>query len=338
MNDKRLLAPYIRTFFEDDLICRRNMTINTIRSYRDAAKLFLDFAAKATKKPATSLRVADVKESLILGFLRHLETERSNTIQTRNQRLIALHRLFAYIARQEPVLLDACQRIVSIPLKRGAKLPPIRYLSQEQITALLAAPDRTTALGQRNHALLLFLYNTGARVQEAADLKLAWLSLRPPAKVEILGKGRKWRTCPIWKETARTLRQYIDKQRQNCGPEDTLFVNRLAAPLTRAGIENIIGRCGIQAAKTARSLEGRKITPHIIRHTTAMHLLQSGVDINVIRGWLGHVSLDTTNRYVEIDTEMKAEALKTCEAVAGANCSRRWKKPSAEILAWLKTL
>ena len=338
MNDKRLLAPYIRTWFEDHLICRRNMTINTVRSYRDAIKLFLGFAAKTCGKPITSLQVTDVKETVVLDFLRHLETERSNSIQTRNLRLIALRRLFAYVAGQEPVLLDACRRIVSIPLKRGAKSPTVRYLSQTEITALLAAPDRTTALGQRNHALILFLYNTGARVQEVADLKLAWLSLRLPAKVELLGKGRKWRTCPLWRETARTLRQYIEKQRRGCDPEDTLFVNRLSAPLTRAGIENIIGRCHMHAAKTALSLEGRKITPHTIRHTTAMHLLQSGVDINVIRGWLGHVNVSTTNDYVDIDMEMKAQALKTCEAAATSRRWRRYAKPKPEILAWLKTL
>ncbi|MCY2928032.1 MAG: tyrosine-type recombinase/integrase [Planctomycetota bacterium] len=338
MNGNQLLGPYIRTFFEDYLTCRRNMTINTIRSYRDGIKLFLGFTAKASKKPVTSLQVTDVKEAMILQFLKHLETERSNAIQTRNQRLIAVRRLFAYIAGQEPVLLDPCQRIVSIPLKRGAEPPPVRYLSQAEMTALLAAPDRTTALGQRNHALLLFLYNTGARVQEAADLKLAWLSLRPPAKVDIFGKGRKWRTCPLWNETARTLRQYIEMQRRGCGSEDTLFVNRLAAPLTRAGIENIVGRCRTQAAKTTQSLGGRDVTPHTIRHTTAMHLLQSGVEMNVIRAWLGHVSVATTDHYVNINFEMKAQALKTCEAVAGTGRPRRWIRPHADVLAWLKTL
>jgi site-specific recombinase XerD len=338
MKDRKPLATFIRAFFEDHLLCRRNLAANTIQSYRDAIKLFLQFATAATKIPVTTLRVTDVTETLVMSFLKDLETNRANSIQTRNHRLIALHRLFAYIATQEPLLLDQCRRITLIPLKRGAQLPMIRYLNKEEVTAIIEATDRSTALGQRDQALLLFLYNTGARVQEAADVRLEWLSLRPPAKVEILGKGRKWRTCPLWKETAKTLRRYADDQRRDCAPADTLFVNRFGAPLTRSGIEYIVGRYAAKAAQATTSLRNQKITPHCIRHSTAQHLRQSGVDINLIRSWLGHVSVDTTGLYLESDLEMKEQALKTCEAVVAPHGRRRWQKPKADILAWLKSL
>ena len=191
MNDRDLLAPYIRTFFEDYLACRRNMAPNTIHSYRDAITLFLTHLTTERRIPITRIRVTDVGEAVVLSYLQHLESARANSIQTRNHRLIALHRLFAYIAAREPTLADACRPVVSIPLKRGGALPPIQYLTRDETAALIATPDCATRLGRRDHALLLFLYNTGARVQEPADIGMGWLCLLRPATVRILGEGRK---------------------------------------------------------------------------------------------------------------------------------------------------
>ena len=331
------LADYVRSFFEDHLACRRNMSANTIRSYRDGVKLLLQFAVSSLKKPATELRVADFTESLVLKFLADLERARRNSIQTRNHRLAIVRCLFGYIAAREPLLLDVCRRIMTVPMKRGAAVPPMRYLTKDEIAALLATPDRSTSTGQRDHALLLFMYNTGARVQEAADATISWLSLEAPYKVDILGKGRKWRVCPIWKSTAQTLRRLVQIRSAPPKQDDYLFLNRFGHPLSRHGIADIIRRRASAAATAKPSAHRGHVTPHMIRHTTAMHLLQSGVEMNVIRSWLGHVSIATTDRYVEIDLEMKAKALKTCEVDSRHVRTKRWRTDPG-ILSWLESL
>jgi integrase/recombinase XerD len=330
------LAPFVRSFFEDHLICRRNVSRHTIQSYRDAVKLLLGFAAERRKKAATKLLVADVTEEDVLAYLSHLEATRGNSVQTRNLRLVAVRSLFNYVAAREPLLLDHCHRIATIPRKRGAVLPEVRYLEREQVTALLDAVDKGSPRGRHDHALLLFMYNTGARVQEVADVGIAWLTLSEPYKVDLLGKGRKWRTCPLWQSTADHLRGLI-QQRGSSRPDEHLFVNRYGRPLSRSGIADIIRRHVGKASETCPSLRGKTVTPHTLRHTTAMHLLQSGVEVNVIRGWLGHVSISTTNRYIEIDLAMKAKALQACEVSSptsgGATGSR-----GPDILAWLESL
>jgi site-specific recombinase XerD len=336
MNAGTYLAPYVRAFFEDHLACRRNVAGNTIQSYRDAVKLFLAYVAASLKKPAMQLLVTDVTESVVLGFLADLERRRGNSIQTRNHRLTSLRRLYEYISRQEPLLLDHCRRLATIPLKRGAVLPQIQYLTKEEIGAVFGAIDRQAPRGQRDYALLLFMYNTGARVQEAADTRASWLSLQAPCKAEILGKGRKWRTCPLWPSTAQALKKLL----QSRGPldrDDHVFLNRFGRPISRSGIEDILQKYTTLAARTVAGLKNRSVTPHTIRHTTAMHLLQSGVDVNVIRSWLGHASIATTNHYVEIDLEMKAEAMKTCEVTGDPRAEKRWRS-SPEILTWLDSL
>ena len=331
------LAPHVRAFFEDHLACQRNMSPNTIQSYRDALKLFLRFAAERLNKPATKLLVTDIQEPLVIGFLTNLEQSRGNSIQTRNHRLSALQNLCEYIASRDPALMEHCHRIVTIPRKRGAALPEIRYLEKEQVNAILAAVSRNTATGRRDYALLLFLYNTGARVQEAADTRISWLTLTAPYKVELLGKGRKWRSCPLWENTVQHLRQLIEERRLASGQDDYLFVNRQGGPLSRSGIADIIERHVAKTSATTASLRGIRVTPHTFRHTTAMHLLQSGVEVNVIRSWLGHVSIATTNRYIEIDLTMKAKALKTCELGQTEPPAARWRS-EPDILAWLESL
>ncbi len=195
MNHATHLAPYVRSFFEDHLACQRNVSPNTIQSYRDALKLFLRFAAQRLKKPATALLVGDITEAVVVAFLTDLEQTRGNSIQTRNYRLVAIRSLFEYVAGREPLHLEHGRKIASIPRKRGAVLPVIRYLEKDQIAALLGAVDTAGTRGRRDYALLLFMYNTGARVQEVADTRVTWLTLSAPYQVELLGKGRKWRTC-----------------------------------------------------------------------------------------------------------------------------------------------
>jgi len=336
MNTNTYLAPYVRSFFEDYLTCRRNVSANTIQSYRDAVKLFLQFAAVNRKRSPATILMADITEPLVLTFLSSLERDRSNSIQTRNHRLTVLRRLFEYIASREPLLLDRCHRIVTLPLKRGVESPPISYLTKEEMRGVLDAVDRRTPRGGRDYALLLFMYNTGARVQEAADTRAAWLSLQAPCKAEILGKGRKWRTCPLWSSTAQALKQLL-QSRVPLEQDDHVFLNRFGRPISRSGIEDILRKYTTLASRTMTGLKNKRVTPHTIRHTTAMHLLQSGVDVNVIRSWLGHASITTTNHYVEIDLEMKAQALKTCEVTGDPSIGKRWRS-SPEILTWLDSL
>lgn len=337
MTKAAYLAPYVRSFFEEHLTRRQNVSHHTIQGYRDGLKLLLRFAAERMKKAAVNLLVTDITEPLILAFLTDLEQKRGNAIQTRNHRLVGIQKLFEYIAALEPLFLDHGHKIRSISKKRGAVLPEIRYLEKEQVTAILDAVPRDGRLGQRDYALLLFMYNTGARVQEVADTRLSWLTLTTPYKVELLGKGRKWRSCPLWESTVQQVRQVLEKQGEKPRPDEYLFLNRFGRPLSRSGIADIIERYTAKAAVTTASLLGQHVTPHTFRHTTAMHLLQAGVEVNVIRSWLGHVSISTTNRYVEIDLAMKRKALATCEVGQSNSPTANWHK-NPDILSWLDSL
>ena len=310
--------------------------MRTVRTYRDAVLLFLRFLGRHRKTHPSLLSVRDVEETGVLAFLGYLEQERGNSIQTRNQRLVAIRGLFNYIALQDPVLMEECRQISSIPLKRQSEIPEIGYLEKDEMKTILRLPDRGTSLGRRDHALLLFMYNTGARAQETTDALVSWLSLDAPARVTILGKGRKWRTCPLWHSVARTLRDLVAEQPAGQGAESPLFLNRYGDAMTRFGIWSIVRKYADRAAGVIPSLKKKRVTPHTIRHTTAMHLLQSGVEINVIRSWLGHVNLATTHRYVEIDLEMKRRALESCElAVKRTGKGRRL---SEDVLSWLESL
>ena len=235
MKDDHHLSGLVRSFFEDYLVCRRHLCRNTIRSYRDGIKLCLQYTAARLRKRPTALLVEDVTEELAMDFLRHLEETRRNSIQTRNQRLVVLRRLFDYIAWREPVLSEHCRRITAIPCKKQLEIPEIGYLEKNEMMAMVNAPDRRTPLGRRDRAVLLFMYNTGARVQEAADARVSWLTLTPPPRVQILGKGSKWRTCPLWPSVAQVLEQTIQEHGLT-GPEDRhLFLNRHGQSLSGNG-------------------------------------------------------------------------------------------------------
>ena len=336
MNDA-LLCPFIRRFFEDHLICKRNVTTRTLRSYRDAVRLFLLFLTERRRQNVVKLRVADIQEADIVAFLVHLEEHRRNTVQTRNHRLSALRQLFSFIASQEPVLAEYCRAVISLPAKRGAVAPEIVYLDEAEITAILNAANRATWLGSRDYTIVLFMYNTGARVQETVDLRRSWIDHKGMAKVTILGKGRKLRTCPLWDETASALALLSERNPHQADDDPHLFLNRFGHPLGRHGVTDIIEKCRQRAARAVPALASKRVTPHTIRHTTAMHLLQSGVDINVIRNWLGHVNLATTHRYAEIDLAMKRRALECCQLNLKKSRSSQWQT-SPDVLQWLASL
>jgi len=336
MKSEMYISKYVRPFFEDHLTCRKNVSSCTIHSYRDAIKLFFQFAANQTRKTPATLLMTDIEEPVVIEFLTYLEKERRNIIKTRNHRLALLRKFFEYISYQEPIWAESCRRIMEIPKKRGIVEPEICYLEKEEIESVFDAIDTKAAIGRRDYAILLFMYNSGARVQETADLLLSWLSFEKPYRVEILGKGRKRRTCPLWKSTAEVLQKLMSKRTQPIGEHDHVFLNRMGKPLSRFGILNIIKKYTSKAVLGVPSLKDKKVTPHTIRHTTAMHLLQSGIEINVIRGWLGHAKLETTHRYAEIDLAMKRKALDSCE-IKNRRSSNSWHS-DPDILVWLESL
>lgn len=310
MPQPHLIGPFIRQFLVEELTRDRNLSPNTLQSYRDAIRLLFQFLAEHHATDPTCVTVEQVDDSLLREFLRHLEEQRGNAPATRNQRLAAFHTLFRFIGRQAPELVEQAARVRGIPFRR-VRVPVVPYLDKPEIEALLEAPDHSHPQGQRDYALLLFLYNTGARASEAAGTTIADLNLARAPSVRLDGKGRKSRICPLWPRTASTLRGLLGARL--AGPvKAPLFLNCRGQGITRYGIYTLVKRSVRRAASAAPSLRGKRVNPHTLRHTTAVHLLRSGVDINTIRAWLGHVSLETTHRYAEVDLEMKARALRTC--------------------------
>lgn len=304
MREHELLGPWVRRFLLEHVVAERNLSHNTQVSYRDTLTQALPIVARLAGRPVDRLLVEDISAERIRAFLDHVERDRGCGTLTRNHRLAALHSLARFIGARSPEHVAWCSEVRSVPFKKAAKTT-IGYLDKPEVEALLRAPDQTTLLGQRDHALLLFLYNSGARADEAANLRVGNLMLGTSPAVRILGKGSKWRICPLWPKTADVLRPLV----RDRSDEQTVFRGRTGEAMTRFGVHRIVTAAAAAAAVTTRSLHGRQISPHILRHTTAVHLLRAGVDINTIRAWLGHVSLDTTNIYAEVDLEMKAKAL-----------------------------
>jgi site-specific recombinase XerD len=279
--------------------------------------------------------VIDVSSDVVRLFLQHLEESRKCGVATRNQRLAAVHSLARFIGLHSPEHIVWCGQLRTIPPKRAPR-STITYLEKPEMDALLNAPDKSTDQGRRDHALLLFLYNTGARADEAAQTKIVDLTLanapRDHSLVQVRGKGNKIRRCPLWPDTAAKLSSVIDGRQA----ADHVFLNRCSKPITRFGIHTMVERYVQRTLPTMPSLAGKRVSPHTIRHTTATHLLRAGVDINTIRAWLGHVSLNTTNIYAEVDLEMKAKALATCE-VRGTMPQKHWRGDVA-LLTFLRSL
>lgn len=334
------LGPIVYGFFERHLKAEKGVSPASVRSYRDGLRLFLAFVAGRQKRPITRLDTADLTAERVREFLSHLEAERGNHIRTRNQRLAGLHTFFCYLAGQAPETLAEAERVAAIPRKRVPP-PSTRFLEREEVDALFTSLPQSGKTALRDRALLLFLYNTGARVQEAADLKVGNLLLAPQPRATLHGKGGKWRTCPLWPETARLLRAVLEQRTGAVAPEAPVFVSRHSGPLTRFGIYKLVRRHTAALRPDLGGNEPQRISPHVLRHTTAVHLLEAGVEVNVIRGWLGHVSLDTTNRYAEINIRMKEAAVQACTPPNGVSAalprSPVWRDDK-NLLEWLAAL
>lgn len=319
MIEPTLLGPWVRRFLFEYMVGERNLSVNTRTSYRDMLVLLLPYVAARVKKPVDRLAVTDLSPAVARQFLTHLEEGRHCSTVTRNQRLGALRTLARFIGEHAPEHVAWCAQIRLIPFKKTAH-PSITYLSKPEMDALLAAPDQRTLQGQRDYALLLFLYNSGARASEAVALKIGDVDWHARS-VRLMGKGNKQRTCPLWATTAEHVYRIAGRR----GQEERLFLNRNGLPMTRFGIHTLVERCSLRAVAQAPSLAAKRVSPHVIRHTTATHLLRAGVDINTIRAWLGHVSVNTTNIYAQSDLETKARALATCAPDPGGNMAKPWQ-------------
>jgi len=323
-------GPWIRRFLLEHLVGECNLARNTRLSYRDALCLLLPFVSRNLHKDIDRLTVEDLSADQVRKFLADLETGRHCSIATRNQRLAAIHALARFVGEHSPEHISWCAQVRCVPFKKTTRAS-IGYLDKPEMDALLAAPNRRSSQGQRDYALLLFLYNSGARASEAGMLRIQDLNLAS-SSVRIVGKGGKQRDCPLWRHTVEALVALVGQRPAT----EHVFLNRRGAPVTRFGIHTLVERHGLTARERMPSMKDKRISPHTVRHSTACHLLRAGNDINRIRGWLGHVSLDTTNVYAEIDLQMKAEALAKCEITAGREPRRRWRQP--EVMAFLRTI
>jgi integrase/recombinase XerD len=331
MKDESLLGPWVRRFLLEHLVAERNLSHNTQASYRDTLMLLLSFVSRHGGGAIDRMTVEDLTPAVVRTFLDHLERGRQCSDVTRNQRLATIHSLARFIGTRSPVYLAWCAEMRAIPFKKMAKTV-IGYLEKTEMDALLNQPDRRTSLGVRDHALLLFLYNSGARADEAAKLTVGNLQLGTSPSVRLHGKGNKFRTCPLWPTTGTSLSRLV-AERDKTG---SVFLSRVNEPLTRFGIHRVVTQYASLASRAVPTLATKRVSPHTIRHTTAVHLLRSGVDINTIRAWLGHVSLDTTHIYAEVDMEMKAKALASVDISGLKGPPQQRSLPS--LMAFLKAL
>ena len=336
MTNTDLLGPWVRRFLLEHLVVERNLARNTQKSYRDTLRQLLLFVSRSAHRRIERLRMEDVSPVCTRSFLQDLEKTRGCGIATRNQRLAAIHSLARFIGLHSPEHLEWCGQIQSIASKKAAR-PLVGYLEKDELDALLEAPDRHTPQGRRDYAVLLFLYNTGARADEVAqvridDLDLGAASSRDGSSVLLRGKGNKTRRCPLWSRSVGELRPLIEHRPAS----QHVFLNRRGQPLTRFGIHALVERHAMRVATKLPSLAKKRVSPHTIRHTTATHLLRARVDINTIRAWLGHVSISTTNVYAEVDLEMKAKALVKCD-IKGGKTKKPWRK-NPGLMEFLRTL
>jgi integrase/recombinase XerD len=328
MSERESLGPWLRRFLVEYIVTERNLARNTRTSYRDTFNLLLPFVSGKLRKPVDRLAVRDLTSRLVLT---HLEDDRGCSVRTRNQRLATIRAFARFVGSRDPAHVEWCGHIRAIASKKSMS-PPVGWLTRTEMEAMLAVPDRKTSRGRREYALLLFLYNTGARVSEATQLKVRdpkfGRSNRGHDLATLQGKGGKMRQCPLWPETERVLaNEVLDRE-----AEAPVFVSRLGTQFTRFGVYRLTERC----AAGVPELAARTITPHVIRHTTACHLVLADVDINTIRAWLGHVSISTTNIYAEIDLTLKANAVALCE-IGQQRPGRSWKEDK-DLMAFLKSL
>jgi integrase/recombinase XerD len=330
-----LLARCLRDYFTDHLPRLRGMSRHTIHSYRDSMVLLLRFVASGVKREVCDLDLEDIQPERVLAFLAYLEKERANSITTRNVRLAAIHAFFRYVGAHHPEQLACAQRLLGIPFKR-ADQRVIEYLDRAEIEAILTRMDRSTTDGQRDYALLATMFNTGARVQEVIDLKARDLQLARPYQVRLFGKGRKERYCPLWPQTARVLLTFCEERQIDLRSDAAVFLNHRGATLTRFGVRYILAKHVDRARPDVATLGRKRLHPHSMRHSTAVALLKSGVDLTTISQWLGHASPTTTNRYATIDLDMKREAINRVKPVTGSR--KVAPRTNKTVLEWLESL
>ena len=326
------LGAAVQRYFCEYLIGQRDLSPKTINTYRDAFKLLIRFLEKRYRKKADKISVLDLTAPRILAFLDDLEKRRGNSARSRNARLATIRSFIRYVSSVEPLLLPVAQRLLAIPTKRFESTD-VGYLSRKQMQSLLEAPDASTQTGLRDRALLMLMYNTGARVSEIASLRIMDLRLDNGGTVHIRGKGRKQRSVPLWRQTVRLLRQWL--RRIDNSPEQPLLPNARGGVMTRAGVAQRLRRAVELAVQRDSTLPKRSVSPHMIRHTTAMHLLQSGVDLSVIAMWLGHESIQTTHQYLQADLETKKKALASIKSPKLPHSRRKPPKPLMQFLEGL---
>jgi integrase/recombinase XerD len=332
------LGQAVVAFFEDYLKVQRGLRLGSVRSYRDTLKLYLGYVGTVCHRPVTRLKLTDLSSQRVLDFLAMIESDRQNQISTRNQRLAALHTFYRYLAVHHLEMLAEAERVEAIPTKRTTS-PETVYLERDQIDALFKALPQHGTLVLRDRALLMLLYNTGARVQEIADLRVGDVDLHDPLRIRLHGKGDKWRSCPLWPETVEILKQL--EAVRTCDKTLPLLTSRQRRPLTRFGIYKIVRRHTSALGLTTPAGKRRGVSPHVFRHSLAVGLLEQGVDVNVIRGWLGHAHLDTTNRYAEITLRTKQAVVAAClppvDASEARNGRNGWRKDE-DLMKWLCSL
>ncbi len=314
------IGPLVQHFFADHLLGHRQVSPQTVSAYRDTFRLLLRYLQETHHLAPATVSLADLDAPHILAFLDHLEQTRHNAVRSRNARLAAIRSFFRDVALQAPEALDITTRVLAIPVKRTTRRV-VHFLSREEMNALLDHCDRTQWTGRRDHAMVLTLYNTGARVSELTGLRRAQVHFSTVTVVALDGKGRKQRTVPLWPRTARVLRLWFEELTSVAG--DSAFPNAHGAALSRHGVAYLLAELADRARGHCPSLINKRVAPHVIRHTTAMHLLQAGVDIATIALWLGHESIETTHGYLEADLQLKERAIRTLAPLGPAG--RRFK-------------
>jgi site-specific recombinase XerD len=332
MNEKLFLSYYIRLFLTDFLAYERGLSENTILAYRDCLKLFLYYCDNELAIDIDKITCDIINDHKVTDFLNWLENKRNCSVKTRNARLAALKSFFHYLGRTVPECLDNTRKILLIPFKKTPH-KTVDFLEEGELKAIIDGIDIESQNGYRDKALLLLMYNTGARVQEIVDLTIDDLRLDAAAQVKLTCKGKKQRICPLWEETIEAIKLYLDIRNTNGNTEIRLFLNSRCVPITRFGIRYIIRKYTKKASAAVKTLHQKNVSPHTIRHTTAMHLLQAGNELNMIRLWLGHASLNTTHMYIEIDMKMKKEILNKSHPPVLKEKKKIWKQP--KILEWL---
>ena len=330
------LFAHVQSYFTEYLPRQRGASAHTIRAYRDALTLLFKFVSEQNGRGVVSLQLADLDANVVTRFLDHIEAERSNSAATRNCRRAAIRGFFKHLLRNDLTHSQQYIRVLAIPAKK-ARQRPSTYLEAEDVRLIINMPNKRTCDGWRDYTLLLFLYNCGARVSEAAGLRWDDLQLAAPRQVRLRGKGRKERVLPLWPETANALHRLRGMSRGADG--QCVFVNRHGQPLTRDGIAYILTKYATAAAHHNPTLLQKHITPHVLRHSCAVALLQSGSDVTVIRDYLGHTSVATTGRYITINLQMKRDAMQAFWKKAGIEpaTTKPWK-PKADLLAFLQSL